>query len=179
MVRCGPSERQLLLALTRVAGAEVRAWAPAHLNQSQGSIFAPSLQSLSISELEEGFGRVGVLAVYRPPRASKVLILTFSTPEPPSHVRAAYLSEVRVTQPKPLRCTYCQKYGHRRPHCRASHLTCTSCSGPHDPEHCPSIDLLCAACAGRWPSRIGRHRVPPVEARMSCGRPRSQGLGPS
>ena len=62
MVRCGPENRHTLLAINRVAEVKIRAWALTHLNQSQGSIFAPSLQSLSIPELGDSFGRVGVRA---------------------------------------------------------------------------------------------------------------------
>ena len=96
MVRCGPEDCQALLAITRIAGAEVRAWAPPYLNTSQGSIYAPSLQSFPISELEAGFARVGVTAVYRPPRAPMILILTFNSPNPPPTVRAAYLSQTQT-----------------------------------------------------------------------------------
>ena len=88
-VRCDPGECQRLLALNWVAGADVRAWAPTHLNQSQGTIFVPSLQPFSMPELGEGFYRVGVRAVYRPPRSPK--ILTFDTPSPrPPSVQLTY-----------------------------------------------------------------------------------------
>ena len=150
MVRCDPGECQRLLALNRVAGADVRAWAPVHLNQSQGSIHAPSLQPFTIPELEEGFARVGVRAVYRPPRAPQILILTFDTPEPPTIIRAAYLSfQVRAVLPKPLRCRRCQKYGHRQQHCRAQHPTCSLCAQQgHESQSCSSPVLSCAGCEG-------------------------------
>ncbi|XP_043218404.1 vegetative cell wall protein gp1-like [Amphibalanus amphitrite] len=154
LVRCDPGERQQLLAITRVAGAEVRAWVPPHLNQSQGSIFAPSLQPLSIPELEEGFRRVGVRGVYRPPRSPKILILTFDTPQPPASVRAAYLSfPVRPIPPKPLRCRRCQRYGHRQQHCRAPHPVCSSCAQEgHDSPSCSSPSVCCAGCGDEHPS---------------------------
>ena len=150
MVRCAPGDGQRLLAVDRVAGVEVRAWAPPHLNQSQGSIYAPSLQHLSIPELEEGFGRVGVRAVYRPPRAPKILILTFESPEPPSYVLAAYLSfDVRTILPKPMRCRRCLKFGHRQQHCRSPNPVCSLCARPgHDQQSCTSDNYLCAGCGG-------------------------------
>ena len=150
MVRCGPDDAERLLGIGRIAGADVRAWAPDHLNTSQGSIFAPSLQHLSQRELEEGFARVGVRSVYRPPRAPKIRILTFPSSEPPTHVRAAYLSfEVRAILPKPMRCRRCQKFGHRQQHCRADSPTCTLCAqSGHDLNSCPSDSLLCASCGG-------------------------------
>ncbi|XP_043214659.1 uncharacterized protein DKFZp434B061-like [Amphibalanus amphitrite] len=150
LVACEASEKRVLLGLRRIAGAEVKVWAPPHLNQSQGSIYAPSLQHLSLSELEEGFSRVGVTAVYRPPRSPKVLILTFSTAEPPPYILAAYLSfPVRAVPPKPLRCRRCQRYGHRQQHCRSDSPTCSNCAeAGHESSQCPAEDPLCAGCGG-------------------------------
>ena len=150
MVRCGPGDAERLLGIGRIAGVErwdVRAGAPDHLNTSQGSIFAPSLQHLSQRELEEGFARVGDRSVCRPPGSPKVHILTFPSSEPPTHVRAAYLFfDVRPILPKPMRR---QKFSHRHQHCRASSPTCTLCAQPgHDLNSCPSDSLLCASCDG-------------------------------
>ena len=110
------------------------------LNTSQGSIYDPSLQSLSIEELTEGFGRVGVREVYRPQKAPMILILTFDTPHPQSTIRAAYLSfEVWPVKPKPLRCKRCQKYGHSQQYCRASYPTFCFCTNPHD---CTTVEMF-------------------------------------
>ncbi|GFV01101.1 uncharacterized protein TNCV_1010221 [Trichonephila clavipes] len=79
---------------------------------------------------------------------TKHLILTFSTPELPQSVKAAYLHcPVRPYIPNPLRCFQCQRFGHSKTVCRGQ-PTCSRCAEVgHDSADCKAKER-CVNCKG-------------------------------
>ena len=118
----------------------------------QGSIWAPELDLLEPSVLETGLKSEGVTAVYRPPKGPRaLLILTFCQATLPERVKAGYLSyTTRPIQPKPRRCSRCQRYGHLANHCRGK-VRCSFCSGDHPKQDCTAATPKCPACSGKHP----------------------------
>ena len=122
-------EADQLQAVTDIGGVPVDIVRPPHLNRAQGSIWAPELVQHSTTDLCQGFASQGVTEVFRP-RNEKVLILTFDTKKVPEEITAVFLVyPVRVVVPLPLRCTKCQKYGHKAGSCRAPFQICAMCGG--------------------------------------------------
>ncbi|GFS93562.1 putative RNA-directed DNA polymerase from transposon X-element [Trichonephila clavipes] len=79
---------------------------------------------------------------------TKHLILTFSTPELPQFVTAAYLHcPVRPYIPNPLRCFQCQRFGHSKTVCRGQR-NCSRCAEVgHDSADCKAKER-CVNCKG-------------------------------
>ncbi|GFT50093.1 CCHC-type domain-containing protein [Trichonephila clavipes] len=79
---------------------------------------------------------------------TKHLILTFSTPELPQSVKAAYLHcPVRPYIPNPLRCFQCQRFGHSKTVCHGQ-PTCSRCAEVgHDSADCKAKER-CVNCKG-------------------------------
>ncbi|GFW48446.1 uncharacterized protein TNCV_1110051 [Trichonephila clavipes] len=79
---------------------------------------------------------------------TKHLILTFSTPELPQSVKAAYLHcPVRPYIPNPLRCFQCQRFGHSKTVHRGQ-PTCSRCAEVgHDSADCKAKER-CVNCKG-------------------------------
>ncbi|GFU43487.1 uncharacterized protein TNCV_355661 [Trichonephila clavipes] len=104
------------------------------LNYSRGVISAADLLNVSTEEIKENMVDQKVCEVRRitirrdgQVLNTKHLILTFSTPELPQSVKAAYLHcPVRPYIPNPLRCFQCQRFGHSKTFCRGQ-PTCSRC----------------------------------------------------
>ncbi|GFS83425.1 uncharacterized protein TNCV_1059851 [Trichonephila clavipes] len=105
------------------------------LNYSRGVISAADLLNVSTEEIKENMVDQKVCEVRRitirrdgQVLNTKHLILTFSTPELPQSVKAAYLHcPVRPYIPNPLRCFQCQRFGHSKTVCRGQ-PTCSRCA---------------------------------------------------
>ncbi|GFW61661.1 uncharacterized protein TNCV_3705961 [Trichonephila clavipes] len=105
------------------------------LNYSRGVISAADLLNVSTEEIMENMVDQKVCDVRRitirrdgQVLNTKHLILTFSTPELPQSVKAAYLHcPVRPYIPNPLRCFQCQRFGHSKTVCRGQ-PTCSRCA---------------------------------------------------
>ena len=83
---------------------------------------------------------------------TKHIILTFSCPNLPQRIKAAYLScSVRPYIPNPLRCFQCQCYGHSKTYCRGS-VNCACCAEVgHDSTNCVQPES-CVNCKGDYPA---------------------------
>ncbi|GFT42977.1 uncharacterized protein TNCV_1615431 [Trichonephila clavipes] len=107
-------------------------------NYSLGVISAVDLLNVSTNEIEENM-QDQKSDVQRDGQVlnTKLLILTFLTPEFPQSVKAAYLHyPVRPYIPNPLRCFQCQRYGHSKTVCRGQ-PTCSRCAEVgHDSAEC-------------------------------------------
>ncbi|GFV53306.1 uncharacterized protein TNCV_1645381 [Trichonephila clavipes] len=125
------------------------------LNYSRGVISAADLLNVSTEEIKENmvdhkFCEVRRITIRRDGQVlnTKHLILTFSTPELPQSVKAAYLHcPVRPYIPNPLRCFQCQKFGHSKTVCRGQ-PTCSRCAEVgHDSADCKAKER-CVNCKG-------------------------------
>jgi hypothetical protein len=129
------------------------------LNQSRGVISEPDLFNCTEAEILEHTNDQNVINVRRITirRDGKILntkhlILTFNTPNLPTHIRAAYLRcPVRPYIPNPLRCFNCQRFGHSKVSCRGKQ-TCARCGvAGHESETCEATSR-CINCQGDHPS---------------------------
>ncbi|GFU72741.1 uncharacterized protein TNCV_194281 [Trichonephila clavipes] len=125
------------------------------LNYSRGVISAADLLNVSTEEIKENMVDQKVCEVRRitirrdgQVLNTKHLILTFSTPELPQSVKAAYLHcSVRPYIPNPLRCFQCQRFGHSKTVCRGQ-PTCSRCAEVgHDSADCKAKER-CVNCKG-------------------------------
>ncbi|GFW07847.1 uncharacterized protein TNCV_3919801 [Trichonephila clavipes] len=125
------------------------------LNYSRGVISAADLLNVSTEEIKENMVDQKVCDVRRitirwdgQVLKTKHLILTFSTPELPQSVKAAYLHcPVRPYIPNPLRCLQCQRFGHSKTVCRGQ-PTCSICAEVgHDSADCKAKER-CVNCKG-------------------------------
>ncbi|GFY14750.1 uncharacterized protein TNCV_647942 [Trichonephila clavipes] len=125
------------------------------LNYSRGVISAADLLNVSTEEIKENMVDQKVCEVRRitirrdgQVLNTKHLILTFSTPELPQSVKAAYLHcPVRPYIPNPLRCFQCQRFGHSKTVCRGQ-PTCSRCAEVgHDSADCKAKER-CVNCKG-------------------------------
>ncbi|GFY11579.1 uncharacterized protein TNCV_4230481 [Trichonephila clavipes] len=114
------------------------------LNYSRGVISAADLLNVSTEEIKENTLDQKVCDVRRITIRrdgqilnTKHLILTFSMPELPQSVKAAYLHcFIRPYIPNPLRCFQCQIFGHSKTVCRGQ-PTCSRCAEVgHDSADC-------------------------------------------
>ena len=70
----------------------------------------------------------------------------------------AYLYGRRIVPKKskkePIRCLFCQKYGHERCNCKSEHPRCGRCAKSHETNTCtvPRGAMKCANCLGPHPS---------------------------
>lgn len=77
--------------------------------------------------------------------ATPLFLLTFNTPERPSHIKVGYLNlPTREFIPNPLRCFKCQKFGHKGSGCRGI-ARCLRCGEPGHSEKCIG-PIKCANC---------------------------------
>ncbi|GFU07089.1 uncharacterized protein TNCV_3607831 [Trichonephila clavipes] len=126
-----------------------------NLNYSRGVISAADLLNVSTDEIKENMLDQKVCDVRRitirrdgQVLNTKYIILTFSTPELPQSVKAAYLyCPVRPYIPNPLRCFQCQRFGHSKTVCRGQ-PTCSRCAKVgHDSADCKAKER-CVNCKG-------------------------------
>lgn len=105
-------------------------------NSSKGVIYAPQLLCVSdeqlLIDLEDQFiTEIKRLETTKDGRkkANGIFFVTFSVPEAPKNVKAAYLSlEVRPFVPKPTQCFGCGKFGHVSKYCKAEIKPCMNCT---------------------------------------------------
>ncbi|GFU97023.1 uncharacterized protein TNCV_3788491 [Trichonephila clavipes] len=144
-----------LRTLRKMAHIDVTVVPHNTLNYSRGVISAADLLNVSTEEIKENMVDQKVCEVRRitirrdgQVLNTKHLILTFSTPELPQSVKAAYLHcPVRPYIPNPLRCFQCQRFGHSKTVCRGQ-PTCSRCAEVgHDSADCKAKER-CVNCKG-------------------------------
>ena len=82
-------------------------------------------------------------------------IITFSTPEPPFHIRSEFnVKEIHPLHPlqsKPVRCNNCREWGHKDFKCR-NKVRCMNCSDSHMTKNCRKdfrfTRFVCFNCKG-------------------------------
>lgn len=119
------------------------------LNHSQGVIYSRELIPLTDDEILEGlklkcpdvvsiyrFKSVRKEATNREPQYNGAIVVTFDRLEPPEKIKVGFLNvEVRKHYPNPMRCSKCQRIGHRLKHCRAILPACAICAKELDSNH--------------------------------------------
>ena len=140
----------LAMALTKWVDVDVKVTEHRGLNSSRGVIRSRELRDCPDDEVLEALQSQKVTAVHHIKTKkdglelpTNTFILTFRSPNPPTHITAAYMRlPVERYIPNPLRCYNCQKYGHSKTTCNrpAACARCgqeghgdTDCSAP---EHC-------------------------------------------
>ncbi|GFW67631.1 uncharacterized protein TNCV_3393021 [Trichonephila clavipes] len=124
-------------------------------NYSRGVISAADLLNVSTEEIKKNMVDQKVCDVRRitirrdgQVLNSKHLILTFSTPELPQSVKAAYLHcPVRPYIPNPLRCFQCQRFCHSKTVCRGQPTCSRYAEVGHDSADCKAKER-CVNCKG-------------------------------
>ncbi|GFT26337.1 uncharacterized protein TNCV_263841 [Trichonephila clavipes] len=158
------------------------------LNYSRGVISAADLLNVSTEEIKENMVDQKVCEVRRitirrdgQVLNTKHLILTFSTPELPQSVKAAYLHcPVRPYIPNPLRCFQCQRFGHSKTVCRGQ-PTCSRCAEVgHDSADCKAKER-CVNCKGdhssfsrSCPTRILEKEITAVKIKNKLSYPEAR-----
>jgi len=149
----------LVLKLETLAGIPVTATPHRTLNSSRGVIRCRDLRDCDDAEVLEELGCEGVVAVKHmtmkrdgKTEPTNTFILTFNTPNLPTHVKVGYL-RVQVDQfiPGPLRCFKCQHYGHGRFTCRRPE-TCARCGEEGHTDQACGKPAKCANCSGDHPA---------------------------
>ncbi|GFW00100.1 uncharacterized protein TNCV_3568871 [Trichonephila clavipes] len=144
-----------LKTLRKMAHIDITVVPHNSLNYSRGVISAADLLNVSTDEIKENMLDQKVCDVRRitirrdgQVLNTKHLILTFSTPELPQSVKAAYLQcPVRPYIPNPHRCFQCQRFGHSKTVCRGQ-PTCSRCAEVgHDSADCKAKER-CVNCKG-------------------------------
>ena len=115
-----PEESAKLKALDHFQGAKASCTPHTTLNQCKGVIYSYDLLKFSEEKLLHEFKDQKVIAVRRMHRKTNdslipqpLLILTFDLLRPPTIILAAWHKlRVRPFIPSPMRCFYCQKFGH-------------------------------------------------------------------
>ena len=137
-----------LMKIKKLIGHEVSVERHPRLNQSQGTIYAPSLISLTEEKLLNTWKRnSNVVSVRRFTKIingervnTNTLLLTFDSLYPPEFINWGYQGErckhyISVYYPKVQRCFNCNKLGHLKRFCRGSQ-TCLVCSDPFHGQDC-------------------------------------------
>jgi hypothetical protein len=161
-----PREKQAsnLQRLDTFCNLKVNIYPHQHLNSSKGIIRDRRLFCCSEDEIKSELAEQGVTHVkrikinkggeYKP---SNSLILTFGTPQLPKTLKIFY-QVIAVTPfiPNPLRCFYCQRFGHHENKCKNAPV-CANCAGVGN-HHEGSCDKLskCANCGGDHPANSNK-----------------------
>lgn len=125
------------------------------LNSSKGVISETDLLGVSDEEILTELSSQGVTAVRRITLkkadsivSTKHIVLTFNSPNLPSHIKAGYLNcPIRPFIPNPLRCFNCQGFGHSTNTCRGVE-TCSRCSNIGHTFISCSLPIKCKNCSG-------------------------------
>ena len=147
------------LAMTNWIDTPVRVTAHRSLNSSKGVIRCREFRDCEDDEVLAALSPQGVSAIKHIKTnkngnlvPTNTFILTFNTPTPPKHVKAAYLNiPVETFIANPLRCFNCQKFGHGKNTCNRT-LVCAKCgkSDHHDGD-CRE-QPHCVNCSGNHPA---------------------------
>lgn len=134
------------------------------LNNTQGIIYCPDLNSLDSEEILVELRSQGVTNVHQMTKlinhvkkAIGLYIITFEARKLPQYIKIGFTTvKVRVYIPNPMRCIRCQKFGHTKAKCSSDEF-CTNCSIllPHD--SCNGVK--CRNCEGDHPSSDRRCKV--------------------
>lgn len=175
-----------LLRVSQVAGYEVacKALSPDKTNNI-GRIFnVPT--GVTNEELQESFVSQGVIRAWRQlayqrqtgpvsrstPSASVILTFRPDRPMPESVVPKGNAVQVLGEQPymvtpfysPPIRCKWCQRFGHTKAYCDRSRR-CRNCARPHDVKECDRLGRpKCANCNGPHPASYTKCPLRRLEA---------------
>ncbi|GFX75688.1 uncharacterized protein TNCV_3575131 [Trichonephila clavipes] len=125
------------------------------LNNSRGVISAAEMLNVSTDKVKENMqdqkvSDVRRITIRRDGQVlyTKHLILTFSTPELPPSVKAAYLRcPVLPYIPNPLNCFQCQRFGHSKTVCRGQPTYSRCAEVGHNSAECKANEQ-CVNCKG-------------------------------
>ena len=157
-----PEQSEKLLKMSSIAGRRVTCFPHPFHNQCRGVIYAPELLLLDTEEIQQELEEQNVAKVVR--MRKKVgdqvvplatLILTFKTHRLPNVIKAGWLTfKVKPYIPSPLRCFYCQMFGHSIQKCRRKikdePAVCSNC-GKQAHGNC-SEQPSCINCGEAHPS---------------------------
>ena len=121
-----PEQSEKLKKISKLVGNNVKCFPHPVFNQCRGVIYAPELLAIEEEEIQSELEDQGVVKVVRMKKRVgeqqtplATLILTFNQCRLPSTIKAGWLSiKVKPYIPSPLRCYYCQMYGHLSQKCR-------------------------------------------------------------
>ena len=154
-----PAQADNIVQMDMFAETPVKVSAHRTLNSSRGIIRCRDLRDCDDEEVLTELKPTGVTAVKHifatrdgMKTPTNTFIVTFGTPELPSHIKIGYLRvPVERYIPNPLRCFKCQRYGHGKAMCKRT-LTCARCGQEgHDDETC-SLPHHCFNCSGDHPA---------------------------
>ncbi|GFR15945.1 putative RNA-directed DNA polymerase from transposon X-element [Trichonephila clavata] len=153
------NQATILAKLQKLAQLDVTVSPHGSLNFSLGVISPADFLNLSSEEILENLQDQKVcgvrrITIHRDGQVlnTKHLILTFSTPDLPQYVKAAYLRcPAREYIANALRCFNCQQYGHLKNVCRGQ-PTCPRCGeAGHDSNDCSKKEN-CVNSKGEHPA---------------------------
>ncbi|GFR29982.1 uncharacterized protein TNCT_601281 [Trichonephila clavata] len=153
------NQATILAKLQKLAHLDVTVSPHGSLKFSRGVISPADLLNVSSEEILENLQDRKVCGVRRitirrngQVLNTKHLILTFSMPDLPQYVKASYLRcPVREYIPNPLRCFYCQRYGHSKNVCRGQ-PTCSRCGEAGHDSNDRNKKEHCVNCKGEHPA---------------------------
>ncbi|MEW8548145.1 MAG: hypothetical protein AB2693_31970 [Candidatus Thiodiazotropha sp.] len=149
-----------LLKTTKIFDLKVKISLHNTLNSSKGVIRCPELRPCSDKDILENLKDQGVIGVRNisvrrngEVKPTNTYVLTFDTPVLPKKIKVAFLSvNVEVYIPNPLRCYFCQVFGHHEDHCTKKPV-CANCGEDRhcsDDRNCKNT-AKCVNCNGNHP----------------------------
>ena len=153
------AQSKALEGLKSLANSKVTATPHEKLNSSQGTVVAYKARYLGVKEILQDLQehKFPVTDVYRfpptredPNSPNPRLLITFSTPYPPSQIKIAYYRQlgVRLFVPRPRRCLGCQRFGHPQKYCRTKKRICEKCGANSHPRKECKPPHFCINCNG-------------------------------
>ena len=152
------AQAKLALDISVFLGVEVKATLASRLNSTPGSVYAPSLLSMSETEIQQELRPQGVTSVVRlrsrgdrPNPRLKVFFLGLTIP--PAIYAGYEILEVQPWEMNPRLCRQCGRYGHLQNTCRSRERNCVSCSSiGHTADECQRDEIRCGHCGGPHPA---------------------------
>ena len=156
-LRKGQTEQ--LLRQTKFYNINVRIFPHPTLNSSKGIIKDPAMKGVSEEEMKENLKSQGVTSVKRiiikkegKHIETNTFVLTFNTPIVPKEIKFFYRNiKIELYIPNPLRCFWCQKFGHHEDKCSAPPV-CGKCGQEGNHTSTCSNPIKCANCGKDHPA---------------------------
>lgn len=108
--------------------------APIRLNTIRGIVVSAEAKDMTTDEIVHMLSHVGVRKALKitkvvPPHNKVPVVLTFARANIPEQFHLGWeFLQCKIYIPPPLKCHYCQQYGHRLSVCQATDPTCGHCS---------------------------------------------------
>ena len=178
-ITCRPSGRMIivttsnkeetsrLLKTREVHGKAVSFTPHRSLNYIEGAVYLPDDQSSDLNPDELKTQGVVSHFIFTNADGFRKAVLRFETPSLPDHVTLndSYL-KVRPYFPKPIRCVWCQRFGHRKKECRSKVPRCPYCARSHILDDCEARKACCANCGDDHPASCDSCEVWQHEVRV-------------